>query len=734
MGYQGELKVWRFDSGPWAAVLTAFGFVEGYQAEWRYFDSDGFPQAAYRIALFQGAVEKYDTGWIEAAAKSHVGEGIVAGDYTLTLELRNSKGVENGPWETAITVGSEAPEPVDEPPTATIKAPAQAATVEGTVAVSLAGTDDLGISWARLLIDGNEVAAWQLGGLGTFEWQGTHSWDTTYASNGQHVLTLLVTDNAGQMTQAQVNVTVANEEGGIGGTEPPTVAITAPLNGATVSEDQTITVEATDDAGLAAVRIFIDGAEVKEWLPGGEGVLTWTRSWTWDTLNYGNGTHELSATAVDTNGNQVTHTISVTVDNSQLVAPKHWFSELWSVKPDELAGEIAEMVTADRQIARVMISAVITEHATPENNAGLQFGFHIPGTSWDFDDYQTVIPEALAYRATAGQDGRHAIKFSPLVAWQNWAVNPSNVIDVQVVTEQKLVMLTPGPPIKLFWWNGVDAVASYLDFTGTWAAGYTGVCFRILDDKLFIGALTDDATAQPVVLVQDLDTAYDPLSSNAYAIEFASRNPHEITDMVIAGDAIYFGTDDGLGHGGLWKIEGEDVSFISDVIPSIRSLWVDKANGVWIGGADGKVYQGIAEDYNTAQDNVNAGLAYGAGHFALTGSAGKVYRKTGETWALLATASITEPAVLATYRNRLWVGGNGDDLFCYDFNLGIWQHYGDITGWSAITAMTEFAGVLCVFGTGAANLFKALTITNAHLMGRYVDEIGLQIVDTEPTT
>src|SRR5207249_2622484 len=115
-------------------------------------------------------------------------------------------------------------------------------------------------------------------------------------------------DAAGNMTtSAAVTVTVNNAD-----TTPPTVSVTAPANGATVSGSAvTISATASDNVGVAGVQFKLDGANF-----GTEDTATpYTK--TWDTTTAANGSHTLTAVARDAAGNTTTSAaVTVTVSNT----------------------------------------------------------------------------------------------------------------------------------------------------------------------------------------------------------------------------------------------------------------------------------------------------------------------------------------------------------------------------------------------------------------------------------
>ena len=92
---------------------------------------------------------------------------------------------------------------------------------------------------------------------------------------------------------------------------PPSVRVTNPSNGQTVSGPVTITAEANDDIGVTKVEFSIDNIFSGEDLDGSNG---W--SFPWDTRNETIGAHTISATAYDTAGQpSTTYTITVNVCN-----------------------------------------------------------------------------------------------------------------------------------------------------------------------------------------------------------------------------------------------------------------------------------------------------------------------------------------------------------------------------------------------------------------------------------
>jgi unsaturated chondroitin disaccharide hydrolase len=94
-------------------------------------------------------------------------------------------------------------------------------------------------------------------------------------------------------------------------TTPPTVSITSPANGATVSGTVTVSASASDNVGVVGVRFKLDGANL------GNEDTTAPYNVSWNTTTTPNGSHILTAIARDAAGNKTTSsTITLTISNS----------------------------------------------------------------------------------------------------------------------------------------------------------------------------------------------------------------------------------------------------------------------------------------------------------------------------------------------------------------------------------------------------------------------------------
>lgn len=208
---------------------------------------------------------------------------------------------------TASQVGPPSGGPSDAtPPSVSLTAPASGATISGTITVAATASDNVGVLGVQFKRDGVNLGS---EGLTT---PYSVAFPTTGVPNGPHTLTAVARDAAGNTkTSSAITVTVNND------TTPPTVSITAPANGATVSGTVTVAATAADNAGVVDVQFWVDGILIAQ-----DATAPYTTAWT--TIGLSNGSHTLTAVARDAAGNTTTSSaITVTVNTT----PPTWVDE-----------------------------------------------------------------------------------------------------------------------------------------------------------------------------------------------------------------------------------------------------------------------------------------------------------------------------------------------------------------------------------------------------------------------
>jgi thermitase len=127
---------------------------------------------------------------------------------------------------------------------------------------------------------------------------GAPGWDTTFGSgdvNANGAVTLALT---------------GAPPGGSG----PSVSITTPAPNTTISGMVTTIASATDSSGISSVTILVDNGLLCT-------VSASPYNCSWNSGNYANGNHSVSATARDTGGKSSTASVTVKVSNGADVTP-----------------------------------------------------------------------------------------------------------------------------------------------------------------------------------------------------------------------------------------------------------------------------------------------------------------------------------------------------------------------------------------------------------------------------
>jgi hypothetical protein len=187
-------------------------------------------------------------------------------------------------------------------PTIAVTSPASGANVSGTVALAATASDNVAVTNVQFRVNGANVGA-----PDTVAPYGA-SWNTTGLASGSYAITAIASDAAGNATtSAAINVT-------IGDASAPTVSITAPAAGATVSGTVALAASASDNVGVASVQFRVNGTNV------GAADTTSPYAASWATTGLAAGTYTITAVATDAAGNQATSAgVNVTIAGSVVI-------------------------------------------------------------------------------------------------------------------------------------------------------------------------------------------------------------------------------------------------------------------------------------------------------------------------------------------------------------------------------------------------------------------------------
>ncbi len=199
-------------------------------------------------------------------------------------------------------------------PATTVTSPTASSTVNGTVNMSANVTDATGINHIEFYRGTTLICT----ATATGQTSGTFScpWNTTVIANGSYQISAKAYDKvtipgANSTTTTAFTVTVNNVSVPPADTTAPTVSVTSPAGGATITGSTTVTANASDNTGVTTVQFFTDSSTTAFATDSAS-----PYSVTLNTATLTNGTHTIKAKAFDAAGNNTTSSVvSVTVSN-----------------------------------------------------------------------------------------------------------------------------------------------------------------------------------------------------------------------------------------------------------------------------------------------------------------------------------------------------------------------------------------------------------------------------------
>ncbi len=262
----------------------------------------GYPHKVYNNAAGAPVVETYTITGMGHGTAVDPGAGAdqcgTAGAYILDVNVCST-------YFVARFLGLDNTDAVA--PTISITAPANGAGVSGVVTITASASDNIGVSRVEFFVDGVLLETDTTSPYSAL-------WDTAGEANGSHSLTAKAYDAAGNTaTSPAIGVTVS---GGVEDVTPPSVNLTFPTNGSTVSGTVTMSASASDDLGVTKVEFFVDAVSIGTGTPAGP-AGPWTLAW--NTTGVAAGSHTLMVKAFDAKGNTGTdNDTTVTVSQTSL--------------------------------------------------------------------------------------------------------------------------------------------------------------------------------------------------------------------------------------------------------------------------------------------------------------------------------------------------------------------------------------------------------------------------------
>src|SRR5206468_2475353 len=217
------------------------------------------------------------------------------GSHTLTAVATDTLGVRWNSAPVTVTV-SNGPPPDTTPPSVPTGLTASAVSSSQIKLSWAASSDNVGVSGYRVYRNGTQIATTSA----------TSFPNTGLSPSTTYTYAVAAFDAAGnlsaQSSPASATTPAAPD------TTPPTVSITSPANGRTVSGIVMVTANASDNVGVVGVRFLLDNG-----VSGSADVTTAPYSVSWNTAAASDGSHTITAVARDAAGNLSAPSAPVTV-------------------------------------------------------------------------------------------------------------------------------------------------------------------------------------------------------------------------------------------------------------------------------------------------------------------------------------------------------------------------------------------------------------------------------------
>ncbi|MCC7382839.1 MAG: PHB depolymerase family esterase [Deltaproteobacteria bacterium] len=278
-----------------------------------------------------------------------------------------------------------------EPPAVNVTGPANSATVNGTVNITVTASDNVGVARVEISINGQLKSTVTAAPY-------RFSWNTSTEANGSYAIRAVAFDAAGNSStddDTRVEVT-----GGVSDTTPPAVNVVAPVSGANISGTVSIRVDATDNLGVQRVEVLIDGSVA--------GQLTASPyTYSWDTSAVASGTHRIGARAVDAAGNETTDDdTSVTV---------------------QMAGDTtAPTVNITDPLTGATLAGVVTVKAEASDDTGVSFVLLFMDDELLGSDYRA--PYEFLWDTAVYAEGAHTLSTRAFDAAGNVGIDADTMI------------------------------------------------------------------------------------------------------------------------------------------------------------------------------------------------------------------------------------------------------------------------------------------------------------------
>ena len=182
----------------------------------------------------------------------------------------------------------------NEPPSVTIFTVFSGDTISGLVAVDVNASDNTSVKHVALYVGGDLIEV-----DSSFPYQ--FDWDSSLTIDGETSLTAVAYDPAGNEGRSESIVVIIDND------ELPTINISEPADGSTVSQKVLINVNGSDDILITSMELYIDGVLESS-------TTSDSLTFQWNSRKASDGIHTIKAEISDSGGNIVSQSIEVYIE------------------------------------------------------------------------------------------------------------------------------------------------------------------------------------------------------------------------------------------------------------------------------------------------------------------------------------------------------------------------------------------------------------------------------------
>jgi chitodextrinase len=356
-----------------------------------------------------------------SATNSYSDTGLSAStQYTYTVSAYDIAG-NNSAQSTSASATTQTPPPDTTPPTTPTSPVATAVSTTAINVTWTASTDAVGVTGYKIFrCVGTSCTATTQVGTTTIN---SYS-DSGLSAGTTYRYRIIATDLAGNLSAYSTSASATTQA--LPDTTPPTVSMTAPPAGSTVSGTVTLTATASDNVAVQSVQFTVDGTNVGNL----DTVAPYTISW--DSSSVANGLRTIRAKATDTSGNTTTSSalfVTVAIPQSSDTTPppvpinvqssnttSNSTTITWSPSTDLIVANQVTSGTAGYKVYRgtVLLATVSTgltytdTNLTPEDSYSYSVSaFDLAGNTSDQSAYLhvTTLPAPVVTPPPSGGGG-----------------------------------------------------------------------------------------------------------------------------------------------------------------------------------------------------------------------------------------------------------------------------------------------------------------------------------------